>query len=251
MKIIILTYDGPHTKTTDLANSLWRSGDYDMTLLPVKWIERSPHNPYLQHRPAHNNGRTPLELKEFPGCKILTCDNYKDVRDRLNRLKYDVILIGGARILPPDLINQHKIINSHPGWLPNVRGLDALKWAIWDDQPIGVTTHYVGEEADTGILIDRQETALYPDTTFQSLARLHYNLEIDMLVKAVEDVKTLGKTEELGKQYIYRGEFPSSSGLHRRMPQAKEKLIEAILTHRLIENREALHHQPDIYPFSE
>ena len=48
-----------------------------------------------------------------------------------------------------------KIINSHPGYLPNLKGIDAIKWAIYGHQPIGVSTHYISEKADEGELIER------------------------------------------------------------------------------------------------
>lgn len=56
-----------------------------------------------------------------------------------------IVLIVGAGILPKDFINTHIVINAHPGYIPNYRGLDAFKWAIVEKQPIGVTTHLLGE----------------------------------------------------------------------------------------------------------
>ena len=46
------------------------------------------------------------------------------------------MLIGGAGILPKKLVNSMKIINSHPAYLPYVRGLDSLKWAIYGNNHI-------------------------------------------------------------------------------------------------------------------
>lgn len=39
------------------------------------------------------------------------------------------------------MIQKYRIINAHPGYIPVVRGLDSLKWAIVEGLPIGVTTH--------------------------------------------------------------------------------------------------------------
>ena len=72
-----------------------------------------------------------------------------------------LILIGGAGILPKEIIDNVNIINSHPAYLPSVRGLDALKWAIYNDMPIGVTSHIISEEADSGFLIRRDRNKRY------------------------------------------------------------------------------------------
>ena len=41
-----------------------------------------------------------------------------------------------------------------------MRGLDSLKWAIFEGKPIGVTTHIISEETDTGWLINKQLLSL-------------------------------------------------------------------------------------------
>ena len=69
-----------------------------------------------------------------------------------------------------DLALSKKIINSHPAYLPYTRGLDSLKWAIFNGNPIGVTTHIISDEADTGWLISKRMLPLYSWDTFHSVA---------------------------------------------------------------------------------
>jgi len=89
-------------------------------------------------------------------------------------------------LLPKELAINHKIINSHPGYLPNVKGLDALKWAIYQGQPIGVTTHYISDKADEGILIERKIIPVFFEDSFHSLAYRVYETEIEMLVNSIK-----------------------------------------------------------------
>ena len=88
------------------------------------------------------------------------------------------------------MVNTERVINSHPAYLPYVRGLDSLKWAIYYGDPIGVTTQIISEECDAGKLIRREFVPLYSWDTFHSVAQRQYELEIDMLVDSIEDVKS-------------------------------------------------------------
>ena len=139
---------------------------------------------------SSNSARNILDIKPFDLCKKLGYNFNKIEVDDLSNLESEWILIGGAGILPEDVVNSERVINSHPAYLPYVRGLDSLKWAIYYGHPIGVTTHIISEECDAGKLIRREFVPLYSWDTFHSVAQRQYELEIDMLVDSIEDVKT-------------------------------------------------------------
>ena len=124
-----------------------------------------------------------------------------------------VVLIGGAGILEESFIKDDKVINSHPGYIPEVRGLDSLKWAIVENKPIGVTTHLIGDYVDAGLVIERRVIDVYSTDTFHALAQRVYENEASMLVEGIEKI---GKTElEMIK--------PGDSELHKRMPKEIEQ----------------------------
>ena len=77
------------------------------------------------------------------------------------------------------------MINAHPGFLPNMKGLDAFKWSILRGEKIGVTTHYVSEKADEGKLIEKREISCFFEDSFFSLAMRVYETEIEMLVNTI------------------------------------------------------------------
>ena len=93
-----------------------------------------------------------------------------------------------------------------------MRGLDSLKWAIYYGKPIGVTTHIASDECDAGKLIRREFVPLYSWDTFHSVAHRQYELEINMLVDSIEDIKT-ASLEELST---------TDSTPMRRMPHSYE-----------------------------
>ena len=201
LKIGIITYDVPHRKTQDLVCKFLLNGYRNLYLITTPFVNRKKHIPLYQHRPSKSVG---VSVKKM-------CENLNI--GFLNKLGgLDCVVVGGAGILPKDIVNNHRVINSHPGYLPNVRGLDALKWAIYNGQPIGVTTHYIDENADEGILIDRQFVPVYFEDTFHSVAQRQYEMEIEMLVDAV------GKNGGMSLK-------DSNYKPNRRMPHHKENIM--------------------------
>ena len=197
MKIGVITYDKPHRKTQDVVMKLILNGYRDIHLLMIPWIERKNHIPIYQHRPVNCVNLDPCEL-------ALALKIRASYLDKTDLSIFDRILIAGAGI-----IQVQKAINSHPGYLPNVRGLDALKWAIYSGQPIGVTTHYISNEVDEGELIERRILPIYFEDTFHSVAQRVYETEIEMLVNAI----TLPSRQSLkDPQYT----------ANKRMPHAQE-----------------------------
>ncbi|WP_198172869.1 formyltransferase family protein [Bradyrhizobium sp. AT1] len=94
----------------------------------------------------------------------------------------DYYLIAGAGILSPAAIGRKKIVNAHPGIIPAARGLDAFKWSIFHGVPLGITLHFVDADVDSGDVIAIVETPVLPEDDIFTLARRHYELEIEMLV---------------------------------------------------------------------
>lgn len=187
--IALITYDAPHRKTQDLLTKLILKGYSEIRLVVIPWVSRKNFQPIYRHRPSARVDLTTEELCErlniaFERVEINELDRY------FTEHPFDHIMIAGAGILPEDLAKNHKVINSHPGFLPNMKGLDAFKWAIYNAQPIGVTTHYISEKADEGELIDKQLVPIYREDTFHSLAYRVYEKEIQMMVEAIGKIES-------------------------------------------------------------
>lgn len=186
MKIGLLTYDRPHKKTQDVCMRLALLGYSDIEVIAQKWIDKPAFNPLFQHRP---NGFIDVPVKKMCENLRMLYHELTDLPDFLSKNKYDKILICGASILPKEVL-KYNIINSHPGYLPNVRGLDALKWAILEGHPVGVTTYVIGELPDTGFLIERKIIGRELNDSLMSLGWKVYNTEIEMLVASIEQQPT-------------------------------------------------------------
>ena len=171
---------------------------------------RKTFTPLYEHRPPVIINNPPEQLCASLGYDYVSSQNY----DNLDAAPDTPILVCGAGIIPQDIISTHTVINSHPGYIPLVRGLDAFKWAVVEDKPIGVTTHIIGPEVDAGQIIGRKIIPVYKNDTFHAAARRVYENEIIMLADSLRHY-----TEE--HEYIPAG----TNELHRRMPAETEREI--------------------------
>ncbi len=212
--IYLLTYNAAHRKTYDVLNLLKAKNYLEVTVIALPYHYTKTHKPLIEHRPGVYVDILPDSL-----CKAL---NYKyHFIDSFNKLPSIIdqevgpVLICGAGIIPPELIEKYTFINSHPGILPQVRGLDALKWAVFERQPIGVTTHIIDKEADAGFLIDQKQIKITWGDSFHSVAQKQYELEIVMLVEAVEKYKIVPRVRI----------EPHGYPLHKRMGKELERVL--------------------------
>lgn len=212
-KIAVLTYPVKHRKTFDLLSLLKGNGYTDVCVCAIPFHYQKKKFPIYQHRPEMNYNVP--ELSEL--CRNL---NYKYAEGSLDSFGIEidrVVLVAGAGIIPDDFVRSHVIINAHPGYIPNCRGLDAFKWAIHEKQPIGVTTHLIGKYIDAGDIIERRKIDVYDTDTFHAVAERVYENEVSMLVEAIEKYVPDNVTLILPDEYE----------LHKRMPETvEEKLLE-------------------------
>ncbi len=173
-KIAILTYPVKHRKTFDMLSLLKANGYSDVIVYAIPFHYQKKKFPIYQHRPEMIFSIPDIEVL----CKNL---NYQFQMGQLKSLEIEkdrIILVAGAGILPDDFVKSHIIINAHPGYIPECRGLDALKWAIVEDKPIGVTTHLIGNYIDAGLIIERRKIDIYTSDTFHALAQRVYENEV-------------------------------------------------------------------------
>lgn len=212
-KIAVITYERAHRKTQDLVFRLISLGYSNIHLFALPFVERKKKfSPVFSHRPASAIDVEPkiwanhLNLGYTP----VTIENINSKPDFSSA---DKILIAGAGLLPAHLVRDHDLINSHPAFLPKVRGLDALKWAIVQKLPIAVTTHIVDEHADAGYLIAQKQVPIYAQDTFYHVAVRQYELEIAMLADTVN--------EKLNRADLIQ--LPAEGSVNKRMPASIEK----------------------------
>ncbi len=172
--IYLLTYDRPHRKTQELLMRYALRG-IRPTIVEIPWIDRKVRQP----------------LYDLGVGEALESDGWGELADLIaggEKISEELptdgrYVIGGAQLLPDWFVEKYFVLNAHPGWLPEVRGLDSLKWAIYHNQPIGVTVHRIDKKIDLGKWIVRGEVPLSPTDTIHSIARRQHELCLDSLVE--------------------------------------------------------------------
>ena len=220
MDCVVLTYTAPHRKTYDTLCRLKSLGYNDVLVWAVPMHYKKKFVPLYEHRPpAYAEIETKQQCAAFGYAYIESASGYEG----LSGDKNVPVLMCGAGILQESLIKSRRIINSHPGYIPFARGLDALKWEIYEELPIGVTTHFIGDEVDAGEIIERKKIPIYKNDTFHALAQRVYETEVSMLVDSLRFE---------GKSNFFAG--AGDNKLHRRMP----KEIESHLMDRFVHLRD-------------
>ncbi len=181
LRIAIIGYDHPHLKTEQLVHRFLLKSKLaigprlDLKLLALPFSPRPSRPVLLAHRPDQEKSVPVRELAEQHRLEFVPCayDLIPDVAD--------FYLVAGAGIFPAKAISNKKILNVHPGIIPSARGLDAFKWSILGGVPLGVTLHTIDAEVDAGETIAIVKTPIFPSDSLETLARRHYELELDVL----------------------------------------------------------------------
>jgi phosphoribosylglycinamide formyltransferase-1 len=173
----LITYHYPHLKTEQVLQRLLSFDEsFEFRMYALPFSPRKPRETLFHHRPDQSNAVAPQAMAEKHKIPYFICENDIDVDNSC-----DVYLVLGAGILSAKCVAGKKIINCHAGIIPSSRGLDSFKWAIYDLKPLGITLHYIDAQVDAGEIISVVPTNVYASDSLATLARRHYENEIDAL----------------------------------------------------------------------
>jgi len=82
----------------------------------------------------------------------------------------DIVLLSGMPIVPSAVLDSVRlgVVNAHNGALPGYRGMDAVGWALLNDDPVVVTAHAAVTDVDAGPILASRELALRPLDTLKA-----------------------------------------------------------------------------------
>ncbi len=181
-KLGIITYDTNHLKTEQILLRL--AGRYSIRVYALPYVQRPARKVLLQHRPDQSAAAHPRDICRRYGLPYIPVENDAQIDNGC-----ELYLIAGAGILSAECLRGKRVLNGHPGVIPAARGLDAFKWSVYNMLPLGVTLHYIDERVDAGEVISVVPTPVFPSDTLETLARRHYENEIQMLSRFEEHLK--------------------------------------------------------------
>jgi len=191
MNIAVFTYNFPHKKTQDflLRLSTFKHKPKVVFACPPKRLDLPKS--LLKDKHEHLDLIQPKILCDLLGIRYMEIPhNDGKVASIIKNSKIDMGIIAGARILEDSLIDSipNGIINFHPGLIPENRGLNAVKWAIYLDLPQGMTVHKIDEKIDAGTLYKRFIIPVYQEDTLKDINLRVYESQVVELIPIIEDI---------------------------------------------------------------
>lgn len=217
MRIGIITYDYPHLKTEQLAcryNQNEKITEINLYALP--FVPRAERAVVIPHRPDMTHAVPTESLSELSKVNFQKWDGKEDLSE-FN----DLFVIGGAGIIEIAFAKGKPIVNAHPGIIPLTRGLDSFKWAIYDNDPVGNTLHLIDNEVDKGEILQIQYTPVFSSDSLETLARRHYEYEIDMLANVLEVIDSRIMPSDIEKPATMRMKAETEAEMVRRFDDWK------------------------------
>jgi len=192
MKYAIFAYDFPHTKSRDFILALSvLDKDIDCILAAPK-IKLNLPEPTLRIAVKQNEFFHPREIAALLGIPYFVVPhNSPECIRIIKERNIDIGVIGGARILAKEVIEafNYGVLNFHPGLIPDNRGLDNLKWAIYLNIPQGVTTHFIDERVDAGRIILQEVIPVYEDDTLFDVNQRLYETQLKLIKPTLDLVE--------------------------------------------------------------
>jgi len=206
MKIGIFTYNFPHYKSQQGIFKLLLSQFNITAIFAANPIKLKFRQSKIRISPKYSDVYNTLHIAEsFLINHHVVKHNSEDTIDLVKGYNLDVGIILGARIISQSVIDSFNIgiLNMHPGIIPLNRGLDNLKWAILDNLKQGVTSHLISKEIDKGKIIDLQTIEVYEDDTLIDIHIRLQELELKMMIEALEKIKLGKKLNDVNSDGVY------------------------------------------------
>jgi len=120
-----------------------------------------------------------------------------------------IISNGYAPILKHSITKKfkNKIVNIHPVYLPQGRGIYANFWSFFEGFPKGATIHYIDDDIDTGPIIFREEVYFEKTETIRTTLEALMELAEKLFLENYNDIfsgnTNIMEQESLSNNSIY------------------------------------------------
>ena len=129
------------------------------------------------------------------------------VATALHHQRPDLVVLLGMPIVPAPILQKARlgVINAHNGALPHYRGMDAVGWALINNDPIVCSLHLARPAVDQGEVLATQPVPFEPAGTLRNRVK---TAQLRLLLAATRFVATTGRlpsaTPQRGGRQFYR-----------------------------------------------
>ena len=203
-KIVVFVYDFPHRKSLTGLQIIKTSIHENIYVISQPYIELKFRKSKNRKEVFEKEILNPTDISKAYGWETFV--NFHNSAEALNfyeSIKPDYGIILGARILSRDVIDSFSkgIFNFHRGLLPHNRGLDTIKWAIYNNIPQGVTTHLIDEKIDVGMKVYLDIINIDKDDTIFDVDSKLFYLEMEHLNKILSEDFNHDKPKSLQSEF--------------------------------------------------
>jgi methionyl-tRNA formyltransferase len=89
------------------------------------------------------------------------------------------------------------VLNCHPGILPKYRGCSCTEWAIHNDDPVGITAHFMDAGIDTGPILFSRELPVKVGQSYSDIRTALYALQSRVCAEAIAFVTERNLTSRM------------------------------------------------------
>ncbi len=125
--------------------------------------------------------------------------NNEDCVNFIESERVDLLINAGTpRILKSPILNAARkgILNCHPGLLPNYRGCTCVEWAIFNDDQVGNTVHFMVEGIDEGPMVVSEGIWFDRSDDYQGVRVKTYKHANELMARGVLRVASEGLSAE-------------------------------------------------------
>ncbi len=120
--------------------------------------------------PANQAVGTAVTLPSPRQLPQTTAATWEAVADALRRFNADLVILLGMPIVPARILDLPPLgfVNAHNGALPHYRGMDAVAWALLNNDPVICTLHMARQAVDAGEILATAPIPFPPAETLRS-----------------------------------------------------------------------------------
>ncbi len=151
--------------------------------------------------------------------------------EALKRLNIRTVLLGQSGIVKKPIlsVNGLWIVNAHPGKVPEFRGVDVIRWALYQQHPVYVTLHQIDSGIDTGPVLEEVRIPVLESDEISDIEQKALEKSIRLLVQASQ--KGLKGYPVTPQPPLHKRELftlmpkKTVAKLSRQWPKIREKLV--------------------------
>jgi len=159
---------------------------------------QSPRDHRIHHE--RTAGRmSPVPLEEFEALHlpfyVVSNHSSKATAELVRALSLDLLVNAGTpRILGPEILEAPAIgvVNCHPGLLPRFRGCTCVEWAVYLDEQVGNTVHFMSARIDEGPIVLQEGLVFGKKDTYVDVRVQVYEQGNRLLARGVRKIIAAG-----------------------------------------------------------